>query len=90
MELIGIFVPALVDTINTTIRNTHVKFWVAFMLCAVLGTAINGIETSFVYPSLPEAFESVTASIMVVFGLSQITYNAGYKNSEIRKTFLSE
>lgn len=86
MEFVGLLMPMVIDVINTEVSNAKARFWVAFGLCTVVGVLINWMQTSFSYPTPMDAFEGITASVMVVFGLSQISFKAGYQNSTLRKT----
>lgn len=85
LELIGILIPAFIDLINRRVKDSDVRFWISVAVCAVVGIAVNYIQTLFVFPSLMEAVEAVSKSILVVFGLAQLVYKAGYENSSFRK-----
>lgn len=85
MELIGLLLPVLIDLINRKIADTDIRFWVSVAVCAVVGLLVSFLETGFVFASNMEAFQSVTASIMIVFGLAQLAYKGLWEKSTVRE-----
>lgn len=86
MELVGIILPPIIDLINQFVNNKQVRFLVAFGICALLGVGLNWLATQFLYANPMSAFQSISASILGVFGASQVTYNLGYEDSKIQDT----
>ena len=84
MELIGLLLPILIDLINRKINDSDLRFWVSVGICAIVGIFLNWIATSFSFTSAMEAFNSLTSSVMEVFGLAQLSYKALWENSKAR------
>lgn len=84
MQLIGILLPALIDYINRKVLDSDKRFWVSVGVCVVVGTLLNFIQTLFVFSSLTDALESVSTTILMIFGVAQLTYRGFYKESQIR------
>lgn len=85
MELISILLPALIDLVNKRIANSDVRFWVSVAICAVFGAFLNFLDTGFKFATPQLAFESLTASVMTVFGIAQLSYKALWEKSEMRE-----
>lgn len=85
MELIGILLPLGIDLVNRKIKDSDVRFWVSVAICAVVGILINWLQTSFAFANPMAAFDSVSKSILAVFGLAQISYKAVWENAPIRE-----
>ncbi len=86
MEIIGLVLPPIVDLINRFINDKSIRFLVAFFFCALFGIGLNWLQTDFTYVTRIDAFNSLSASILGVFGASQITYQLGYGDSKIQDT----
>jgi hypothetical protein len=86
MEMIGLLLPIVIDLVNRKVENSDIRFWVSVAVCSAVGGALNYLDTSYTFASPVEAFESVTGSIMMVFGLAQISYQGFYENSKLRKS----
>lgn len=84
MELLGIFLPIIIDLINRKIADSDLRFWVSVGICAVVGIFLNFLNTSFHFETALIAFESISSSVMIVFGLAQLSYNALWSKSGIR------
>ncbi|QGH72336.1 MAG: hypothetical protein [Podoviridae sp. ctg2L5] len=84
MELIGIIFPPVIDLINRFVKDSAVRFLIAFIICAATGVFLNWIETGFVYADRLTTFQSISASILAVYGSSQISYQF-YKDSGVQK-----
>ena len=81
MEIVGLVLPPIVDLINRFINDKSVRFLVAFFFCAIFGVGLNWLQTQFNFPTPLEAFNSISGSILGVFGASQISYQLGYGES---------
>ena len=86
MELLGFLLPAFIDLINRKIDDSDVRFWVSVLICALAGALLNYIDTLFVFETLKAGFISVSESIMIVFGIAQLSYKALWENSTLRET----
>lgn len=86
MELVGILLPPIIDLVNQFVNNKQIRFLVAFIICALFGVGINWISSQFNFATPMEAFQSLSASILAVFGASQVTYNVGYEDSKMQDT----
>jgi len=85
MELIGIIFPPIIDLINRFVKDSAVRFLIAFIICTIVGVFLNWIETGFIYADRLLAFQSISGSILAVYGASQISYQF-YKDSSVQKT----
>lgn len=85
MEFFGLVLPALIDLINRRVTNSDVRLWVSFFVCLVFGVFFNFVDTGFIFESFKAGFESITASVMFVFGLSQFSYKGIYEDSKLHK-----
>lgn len=86
MELVGIILPPIIDLVNQFINNKQIRFLMAFSICAVFGVAVNWLSSQFIFATPMEAFQSLSSSILAVFGSSQVTYNLGYEDSKMQDT----
>lgn len=84
MEFLGLLLPVVIDLVNRKVADTDVRFWVSVGFCAVVGVGFNWLETQFAFGTPMLAFDSVTKSVMMVFGLAQLSYNGVWKKLEIR------
>lgn len=84
MELLGILLPIVIDLFNRKIADSDLRFWVSVFICALVGTGLNFLETQFVFASAKLAFDSLSSSILVVFGLAQLSYKGLWENSKVR------
>lgn len=84
MEFLALLLPVLIDLVNRKIADSDVRFWISVGFCAVVGVGFNWLETQFAFGSPMFAFDSVTKTIMVVFGLAQLSYNGVWKNLPVR------
>jgi len=85
LELIAIIFPPIIDLINRFVKDSTVRFLISFLFCAILGIGLNWIETGFVFPDRLMAFQSLSGSILAVFGATQLSYQAVYKESKLQK-----
>jgi len=85
MELLAILLPPFIDLINRKIKNSDLRFWVSVLVCIGIGGVINYIDTSFQFVSLRAGLDSVSSTIMIVFGWSQISYIGIYEDSAMEK-----
>lgn len=86
MELIGVVLPVFIGAINKKIADTYLRFLVSAFVCALVGIGVNYLNTEFKFVNLREGFESVSATILVVFGLAQLTYKGVWENPTVQKT----
>jgi hypothetical protein len=90
MELISLLLPILTDLINRKINDSDGRFWISVAVGAVFGLFFNWLNTQFIFFTALEAFNSITASIMVTFGYMQLSYNGLYKNSRLQEIVRGE
>lgn len=86
MELIGILVPAVIDLINRNVKNSDARFWISVVVCAVVGLGVNYLETAFAFSNPRAGFDSISSSILAIFGLAQISYKAVWEKSGLRES----
>ena len=76
MEFLALLLPILIDYINRKVADSDLRLWVSVGVCAVVGIGINFLQTSFAYATPLLAFEGITSSIMVIFGIAQLSFHA--------------
>lgn len=84
MEIVGLLLPPIIDLVNRFIKDKSLRFLAAFLICSLFGLGLNWLQTSFSFASPLEGFQSLSASILAVFGASQVSYNLGYEDSKIQ------
>lgn len=84
MEFLSLLLPIVIDLINRKVPDTDARFWIAVGVCSLVGTGFNWLETQFIFATPMFAFDSVTKSIMVAFGLAQLSYKAVWENLDVR------
>lgn len=85
MELLGLLLPVLIDIFNRRIPDEDLRLLVSVIFCSIVGSFVNWLNTAFIFATPLDAFQSVSSSIMVVFGLSQLSFNAVWKKAPIRE-----
>lgn len=90
MQLISFVLPALITFINKKVSNTDNRFWVSVIVCSVFGIFLNYVSTQFHFDNPQMAFNSVTESIMVTFGIAQISYNTVFKEESVLKNAIEK
>ncbi len=90
MELFGLLLPIVIDLINRKIADTDLRFWVSVGVCAIVGTFLNYLNTLFVFGTPLMAFESITGSIVMVFGLAQFSYKAIWSRTDYHTTLVPQ
>lgn len=89
-KYLALLLPVFFDLLVSKFEDSRVKFLVTFFLCTVIGAGLSYLETNFVFMNAKMIAESIVETTLMVFGLTQISYNLGYKDSSIRKTMLKE
>lgn len=91
LKLLGLLLPPVIDLINRKVHDSDLRFWISVLFCAIVGIFIKYVETQgFVGYGTPLALvEDVSESILVVFGLAQIAYKAGYEDSRLQDSIRS-
>ena len=62
---------------------------VSLVVCSIFGVFINFVNTGFHFKTALEAFNSISSSIMVAFGLAQLSFKAVWEKTEIHKDLKS-
>lgn len=78
-NLIGILLPALIDSINSRIVESKARFWVSVAVCAVVAVIVEFLMQGHI--SGPE---QVATDILAMFGVAQITYKAVWEKNPVR------
>lgn len=76
MTLIGFILPPFIDLINNHIKDNYARFWVSVAFCTVIGFGIEYLTNNAL------TIEGVSAQILTVFGLAQISYKAIWEGSD--------
>jgi len=86
MELFSILLPILIDFINRKFSNSSdTRLLVSVIVCSAFGLFFNWLDTSFAFGTPRLAFESVSNSILVVFGLAQLSFKAVWEKTETHR-----
>lgn len=86
MELIGILLPPLIDLINRKVGNPDARFWVSVSVCVIFGIAVNFIQNDgFQFKTMLEGVESVSKTVLIIFGIAQLAYKGVYEDSRLQK-----
>lgn len=75
LALIGFLLPPVIDLINNKIASSYARFWLAVLVCALVGTFIEWVMVGIL------TFEGVSTQILLTFGMAQLTYGALWKGS---------
>lgn len=75
LSLVGFLLPPAIDLINNKIANTYARFWLAVLVCGLVGTFIEWVLVGVL------TFEGVSTQILLTFGMAQLTYGALWKGS---------
>ena len=81
-ELIGLLLPPIIDLINKHIGKEKIKFVVSFLVCMVVGVAMNFNDLN------TESIGDLLGSISVVFASAQASYKLYWEKSSIREKIL--
>lgn len=90
MNLVGIILPALIDSLSVAFsaNSSRVRFWISVLVCSAFGAFINLLEhngfsgyTGMTWMAVAESFST---SILAMFGVAQVVYQAVWKDSGAR------
>jgi uncharacterized membrane protein YczE len=89
IELIGLLLPPLIDLIsylaskiNDSFLSSQFKFWMSFTVCGIIGIAIDYYLIAGIGFG---SQDSIAASILSIFGASQISYKVVWENTPAHK-----
>lgn len=86
MEFLALLLPILIDFINRKFaNNSDVRLFISLLVCGAFGVFINWLNTQFVFATPLDAFNSITQSVMVAFGLAQLSFKAVWEKTDIHK-----
>jgi apolipoprotein N-acyltransferase len=85
MEFLGLLLPPLIDLINRKIADSDARLWISVLICSLVGAGLNWLETQFIFATPMAAFDSITASILIVFGLAQLSFKAVWEKTSMHK-----
>jgi hypothetical protein len=60
-----------------------VRLLTSIVVCLAVGVAINWLQTQFIYPTPYDAFEAISKSVLVVFGLAQLSFKALWEKTRM-------
>jgi hypothetical protein len=75
-NLLGFFLPPVIDIINNRIADTRVRYLVSMAICLLIGIILNLDKLGNV--------DALLENISIVFITAQTTYNLYWKNSDAR------
>lgn len=90
MEFIALLLPVLIDFINRKVADSDLRLAVSVFVCVIFGTLVNYLETNFAFVSPMIAFESITTSIMMVFGLAQLSFKTIWEKTDAHRKLKDE
>lgn len=85
MELLGFLLLPIIDMVNRRIKDSDVRFLISIVICGLVGVGLNWIQTQFTFGTPLQAFESISKSVMVVFGMAQLAYRGIWEKSDLRE-----
>jgi hypothetical protein len=86
MEFLAVLLPVIIDFINRRFANSSdARLFISILVCGIFGTFINWVNTQFLFTTPLDAFNSISASIMIAFGLAQLSFKAVWEKTEIHK-----
>lgn len=84
MEFLAVFLPIVIDFINRKFANSSdARLFISIGVCAIFGAGINYINTQFIFATPLDAFNSITASIMIAFGLAQLSFKTVWEKTSM-------
>jgi len=87
--LVGAFLPLLVATINRSVKNSDLRFWISAFIAALVGIIVNFIQhngpVGYIELTLLQIVESFAESIMSMIGMSKISYEGFWNSQEVSK-----
>ena len=91
MEFLAVLLPVIIDFINQRFaNNSDARLFISILVCSIFGTFINWINTQFLFATPLDAFNSVSASIMIAFGLAQLSFKAVWEKTDAHKELKGE
>ena len=86
MEFLALLLPVLIDFVNRRFaKNGDIRLLISIIVCGIFGLLINWVNTQFVFATPLEAFNSITSSIMVAFGMAQLSFKAVWEKTEMHE-----
>ena len=76
MDLVGFFLPPVIDIINSKVENSKLRYWVSMLLCFVVGVLVN-------LDKIKDP-QSLLANAALVFTSAQVTYHTYWEKSDVR------
>ena len=77
---LGLFLPPVIDIINTKITDSRVRFLASLLVCTILGIIIHSNEIVAGVASVEKTIHTITA----VFTTAQATYHIYWDKSDAR------
>lgn len=88
LKLIGLILPPLVDVATSHVQGTNKRFFVSLAICGLFGAGVNFVEhnglVGYYGLTMLAVVDSISLSILAMFGLAQISYKLGWENSDLR------
>lgn len=87
LKLLALLLPPLIDLINRKVADKDNRFWISVLVCAFFGIFLNFAETNMFQgiATVMALLDGIGESILIVFGLAQLSYKALWENSAARK-----
>jgi len=78
-DLIGIILPGFIDLINRNVKNSTLRYWIAFGVSVVVAVALNLDKLQ------SGSWEELAGKIGLVFTEAQIVYKGVWEDLGVRK-----
>lgn len=78
--LVGFLLPPIIDIVNKKVSNSILRFWVAMLVCVLVGILFNLDKLH----DLPE----LLGNLALIFAEAQVVYKTYWENSQPRDKML--
>lgn len=87
IELFGLLLPPLIDLINKKINLEYIRFWTSVIVCGIVGYVLCYIQTDGFdgFYKMTQYADSISKSIIMTFGLAQLSFGAYWKETKAHK-----
>jgi len=87
MALISLVLPFLIGVINKKVSDEDLNFLISLLVCTIFGVFLNFVEHNGIYVDMDMLgiFESMAQSVLVMTGLTNISYRVIWNNKAVGK-----
>ncbi len=86
INLIGFFLPPLIDLITRKFPDSDVRFWISLLVCSVVGVFTTWLDTNGFqgYTHTLAIADDISGHILAIIGIAQISYKVLYDKSNMQ------